>query len=141
MVLTVNNETLDYSELLDHLELIDDWEERYSYILELGKKLPDFPDMYRTDNFRVKGCVSQVWLYPELKDDNCLTFQGDSDSALVKGLIAIVLIIYNGLNKQDIQAIDFKQKFTELGLAEQLTPQRSNGLFSMIQKIHDYSRT
>ena len=140
MVLEINNNILDYTELADNLLLLDDWEERYSYILELGKKLPPYPETYRNDNFKVKGCVSQVWLYPDSDDKNQLFFSGDSDSQLVRGLVAIILIIYNGLSKSDIQKINFKEKFESLGLSEQLTPQRSNGVFSMIQKIQDYTR-
>jgi cysteine desulfuration protein SufE len=140
MVLEINDNLLHYNELLENLSLLDDWEERYSYILELGKKLPSFPENYRNDSFKVKGCVSQVWLYPDIQDNKNLYFFGDSDSQLVCGLIAIILIIYNGLSKTEIQNINFKEKFNALGLSEQLTPQRSNGVFAMIQKIHDYTK-
>ncbi|MFT6072804.1 MAG: cysteine desulfuration protein SufE [Alphaproteobacteria bacterium] len=139
MVLAINDTKLDYNELLENLSFLDDWEERYGYILELGKKIPPFPDTYKTDIFQVKGCVSQVWLYPEMRDDK-LFFKGGSDSQLVQGLVAIILIIYSGLSKIEIQNIDFQAKFTALGLSEQLTPQRSNGVFSMIQKIQDYAK-
>jgi cysteine desulfuration protein SufE len=140
MVLDVNNSVFDYTQLADNLSMLDDWEDRYSYILELGKKLSPYPESHRNENFRVKGCVSQVWLYPDSEDQDTLFFLGDSDSVLVRGLVAIVLVIYNGLSKADIQNVNFKQKFEALGLAEQLTPQRSNGLFSMIQKINDYAK-
>lgn len=140
MVLEINDSILNYAELADNLSMLDDWEERYSYILELGKKLPPYPEQHRNENFRVKGCVSQVWLYPDSDDKNQLFFFGDSDSQLVRGLVAIILIIYNGLSKADIHTINFKEKFDALGLSEQLTPQRSNGVFSMIQKINDYAR-
>lgn len=140
MVLDINNTIFDYTQLADNLSMLDDWEDRYSYILELGKKLMPYPEAHRNEHFRVKGCVSQVWLYPDSKDQNTLFFLGDSDSVLVRGLVAIVLVIYNGLSKTDIQNVNFKEKFEALGLAEQLTPQRSNGLFSMIQKINDYAK-
>jgi len=135
-------ETLTYNTLLDNLSFIDDWEERYTYILELGRKLPPYPDAYQTENFLVKGCVSQVWLYPMINETNkTLSFIGTSDSQLVHGLIAIILCIYNDLSKADIQAINFQEKFDALGLAEHLTPQRSNGVFSMIKKIQEYAHT
>lgn len=140
MVLDINNVIFDYSYLLENLSSLDDWEERYTYILELGKKLPNYPDIYRNENFRVKGCVSQVWLYPDMDSNQKISFKGDSDSQLVKGLIAIVLVIYNCLTKSEIQAVNFKEKFDALGLSEQLTPQRSNGVFSMIQKIQEYAQ-
>jgi cysteine desulfuration protein SufE len=139
MVLNINGHLLDYAELSENLALLDDWEERYSYILELGKKLPLYPEIYRNENFLVKGCVSQVWLYPDSDDKDKLYFLGDSDSQLVRGLVAIILIIYNGLRKSEINQINFKKKFEALGLSEQLTPQRSNGVFSMIQKIENYA--
>lgn len=140
MVLAINDTILNYDVLLENLATLDDWEERYSYILELGKKLPPYPEIHRTETFKVKGCVSQVWLYPVVtQDKDEILFLGDSDSQLVCGLIAIVLTIYNGLSKSEIKKIDFKDKFNALGLSEQLTPQRSNGLFSMIQKIQEYT--
>ncbi len=130
---------LDYTNLQENLSFLDDWEERYSYILELGKKLPDAPDNLHNPHNIVKGCVSQVWLLPKYQGEQ-LFFYADSDSHLVKGLIAIILIIYNGLTKSEIVAIDFKVYFQALGLAEHLTPQRSNGVFAMIQKIQEYAQ-
>jgi cysteine desulfuration protein SufE len=138
MLLRTDNDIIDYDILLENLSFIDDWEEKYSYILELGKKLLPFPEKYKNDTFKVKGCVSQVWLYPDIQN-NQFYFLGDSDSLLVKGLIAVILIIYNHLSKSEILQINFTEKFKALGLSEHLTPQRSNGVFSMIAKIQEYA--
>lgn len=129
---------LTYNELKDNLSFLDDWEERYSYILELGKKLiPMSQDLYCDEN-KVRGCLSQVWLYP-MQNDDTLVFVGDSDSMLVKGLIAVIFTIYNYQNKKDVQTIDFSEKFSALGLSEHITPQRSNGVLAMVNKIREYA--
>lgn len=129
-------------QIIDDFAFLDDWEDRYRYVIELGRKLPDFPDALRQDANKVTGCVSQVWLVttPETANGSAgvLRFSGDSDAMIVRGLIAILLEIYSGRSPQEILAIDAAAIFERLGLRDHLTPQRSNGLNSMVGRIrHD----
>ena len=124
--------TLD--QLLDDFALFDDWEDRYKYIIELGQSLPPLSDEEHSDPHKVPGCVSQVWLITE-EQNGRLLFRGDSDAHLVKGLIAILFVIYNNKTADDILAIDAAAAFQALGLKDHLTPQRSNGFASMVQRI------
>jgi cysteine desulfuration protein SufE len=125
--------------------LLDDWEDRYRYIIELGRALKPMPDDLKTDATKVRGCVSQVWLASEAstaEDGNgpVLHFQGDSDAHIVRGLIAILLALYEGKPAKDILAIDPGTVFDSLGLKEHLTPQRSNGLASMVERVRADAR-
>jgi cysteine desulfuration protein SufE len=119
-------------------ELLDDWEDRYRYVIELGRSLPPFPDAARTETNKVRGCASQVWLltHREIADGTVrLTFEGDSDAHIVKGLVAILLATYSGKTPAEIRNIDAEAVLGDLGLIEHLTPQRSNGFRSMVQRI------
>lgn len=126
-------------EILENFSLLDDWDDRYRYIIELGRTLPAFPESARTDTNKVQGCASQVWLETEVKPDGGagpkLTFVGDSDAHIVRGLIAILFALYSGQHARDILAIDAPATLNKLGLREHLTPQRSNGLRSMVERI------
>jgi cysteine desulfuration protein SufE len=125
-------------DIRDDFALLDDWEDRFRYVIELGKALPAFPEGERTDANKVRGCASQVWLATRVaRGDGAprLTFEGDSDAHLVRGLIAILFAIYNGNTAADILSTDAHGIFRELGLAEHLTPQRSNGFASMVDRI------
>jgi cysteine desulfuration protein SufE len=124
--------TLD--QLIDDFALFDDWEDRYKYIIELGQSLAPLSAEEHGDGYKVPGCVSQVWLVTEQRGDQ-LMFRGDSDAHLVKGLIAILLILFNNKSAEDILALDAAAAFQRLGLKEHLTPQRSNGFASMVQRI------
>jgi cysteine desulfuration protein SufE len=120
--------------------LLDDWEDRYRYVIELGRALPPLPDALRTDANKVRGCASQVWLAtsagrPSPAAAPALAFQGDSDAHIVRGLIAILFAIYADKAAEEILRIDARAAFAELGLKEHLTPQRSNGFFSMVERI------
>ncbi|MBO0766263.1 MAG: SufE family protein [Hyphomicrobiaceae bacterium] len=119
--------------------LLDEWEDRYRYLIELGRGLPPFPDALRTDANKVRGCVSQVWLASAVKRNGAaapvLEFQGDSDAHIVRGLVAVLFALVQGRTPQDILAADARAVFAELGLSEHLTPQRSNGFFSMVERI------
>ncbi len=126
------NTTID--EIRDDFALLDDWEDRYRYLIELGKRLPDMPESLKTEQTKVRGCASQVWLASKLADGN-LSFQGDSDAHIVRGLIAILFAIYNKRAPNDILQTDAHAVFTQLGLAEHLTQQRSNGFASMVERI------
>jgi len=119
---------------------LDDWEDRYRYVIELGKALPPLDDALRCDANKVAGCVSQVWLATHIDkslidDVPMLSFSGDSDAMIVRGLVAILIALYNNKTTQEIAAIDAPAILNELGLSEHLTPQRSNGLASMVARI------
>ncbi|MBJ7409200.1 MAG: SufE family protein [Phenylobacterium sp.] len=123
------------AELKDEFELLGDWEERYRYVIELGKDLASLSDSERTEANKVRGCASQVWLVTEPQADGTLGFRGDSDAHIVRGLIAIVLRLYSGQPPADILAFDAKAAFEQLGLSGALSSQRSNGLASMVARI------
>ncbi len=118
----------------DDFALLDDWEDRYRYVIELGRELPPFPEDARTDANKVRGCVSQVWIEDGLAD-GALRIRGDSDSHLVKGLVALALALYDGKKPAEALAIDAHGVFREFGLEQHLTPQRSNGVRAMIDRI------
>ena len=123
-------------------ELLDDWEDKYRYVIELGRALPPLPEAARTDANKVRGCASQVWLLTRIDPaTQVLTFQGDSDAHIVKGLIAILFEMLSGQTAAMILASDPMAEFAKLGLAEHLTPQRSNGLASMVARIKAEART
>lgn len=121
--------------LIECFQIFDDWEQRYEYLIELGKTLPSFPESARNDAHRVRGCVSNVWIVTDIDADKNLTFLGDSDAFIVKGLIAMVIILCNHQSPHTILALDIPAIFNQVGLAQHLTPSRSNGLFSMINYI------
>lgn len=123
------------SELADEFDLLGDWEERYRYVIELGKDLAPLADAERNDATRVRGCASQVWLVTEPQADGALRFRGDSDAHIVRGLIAILLRLYSGRAPAEILAFDAKAAFETLGLSGALSSQRSNGLASMVARI------
>jgi cysteine desulfuration protein SufE len=121
----------------DDFSFLDEWEDRYRYVIELGEALPPFPESERTAANKVPGCVSQVWLTADVGDgaDPTVTFQGDSDAHIVRGLVAIMLALFSGRKASEILAIDAEETLRALGLDEHLTPQRANGLRSMIKRI------
>ena len=123
---------MDIEELIDNFEFLDSWEDKYSYIIEMGKHLEPLDERYRTEEWKVRGCQSQVWLEPQIIDGK-LHFKGDSDAIIVKGLIAIVLIIYSDKSSQTIKEIEVEKIFAKLGLQEHLSPSRRNGLFSLVE--------
>lgn len=129
------------AELRDEFELLGDWEERYRYVIELGKDLAPLSDEERTDPYKVRGCASQVWLVTEPRADGTLAFRGDSDAHIVRGLIAIVLRLYSGRTPAQILAFDAKAAFEQLGIAGALSTQRSNGLASMVARIRRDAET
>lgn len=120
-------------------EFLDDWEERYRYIIDLGAGLDPYPEQLRDDAHKVRGCVSQVWLAVERDEgaDPILRFSGDSDAHIVRGLVAIVLALFSGHKASEIVATDAEGLFKQFGLDEHLTPQRSNGLRAMVKRIRD----
>ena len=125
--------------ILEDFAVIDDWDERYRYIIELGRKMPPFPESARTDAVKVRGCASQVWLISK-RENNRLLFEGDSDAHIVRGLIAILLALYNDKTPDEILAIDAKATLHQLGLDTHLSQQRSNGLVAMVERIRADAR-
>ena len=128
--------TLD--DIRSDFALLDDWEDRYRYVIELGRKLPPFPDSLRTDANKVRGCASQVWLDTQRVTSNgkpTLSMQGTSDAMIVQGLIAVLFALYDGRTLAQILDTDAQAVFAQLGLKDHLTPQRSNGLASMVERI------
>lgn len=129
---------MDINELIENFELLDDWEDKYRYIIDLGAGLPPLEDRFRTEEWKVRGCQSQVWLVPEKKDGR-LFFKGDSDAAIVKGIISVVLTIFSGKTPEEILQVDVVSLFGRLGLEEHLSPSRRNGLGAMTEKIRYYA--
>jgi cysteine desulfuration protein SufE len=121
--------------LADEFDLLGDWEERYRYVIELGKELALLTDAERSEVNKVRGCASQVWLVTEPQSDGRLRFRGDSDAHIVRGLIAILLRLFSGRPPEEILAFDARAGFDRLGLAGALSAQRSNGLASMVGRI------
>jgi len=132
-------------EILENFSLLDDWDERYRYLIELGRGLTPLPPGVRTDANKVQGCASQVWLASDVRPNGAagpvLDFLGDSDAHIVRGLIAILFALYAGKPAREILSTDAVAVFERLGLREHLTPQRSNGFRSMVERIRVDART
>ena len=130
---------MSINKIIENFELLEEWDDRYRYLIELGRALPPLPDAARNDANKVQGCASQVWLATTIKPDGpdgpVLSFVGDSDAHIVKGLIAILLATYSGRHAREILTTDAVELFNRLGLREHLTPQRSNGFRSMVERI------
>ena len=129
----------DLQTILDDFSFLDDWEDRYRYVIELGKALPDLPDSDKNAENKVQGCASQVWLVSEAGEgaDPIMYFKGDSDAHIVRGLVAIVLAVYSGKQASEIAKLDAISVFSEIGLVEHLSAQRANGLRSMVNRIRE----
>ena len=123
-------------DIVDTLGFFDSWEDRYKYIIDLGKELSPMPERFRTDEYLVRGCQSQVWLVHELRDEH-LFFQADSDAFIVKGLLGVVLAAYNGKTPVQVLAVDVAGYFESLNLLQHLSSTRGNGLKAMVKRIQD----
>ena len=136
--------TASIDDIIDNFSLLDEWDDRYRYVIELGRELAPLSDQDRTDRNKVQGCASQVWLATTVKPDGAggpvLDFVGDSDAHIVRGLIAILFAFYSGKSARDILSGDAVALFERLGLREHLTPQRSNGFRSMVERIKSDAR-
>lgn len=127
-----------FEEIADTFEFLEDWEERYRYVIELGKAMPPLEDALRVPATKVEGCASQVWLVPEIAGDGSgavFRFRGDSDAMIVRGLIAVLTALYNGLTVDAVRQVDAQAELGRLGLNDHLSSQRSNGLRAMVQRI------
>jgi cysteine desulfuration protein SufE len=134
----------DIEEIIDNFAALDDWDDRYRYLIELGRELPPLSQAAHNDVNKVQGCASQVWLDTTVRANGAsgpiLTFEGDSDAHIVRGLIAILFAIYSGKTARNILATDAVKLFESMGLREHLTPQRSNGFRSMVERIRADAR-
>jgi cysteine desulfuration protein SufE len=132
-------------EIIENFSTLDDWDDRYRYVIELGRALTPLPETERTEANKVQGCASQVWLATKTRPDGVggpvLSFVADSDAHIVRGLIAILFALYSGKPARDILSTDALALFDRMGLRENLTPQRSNGLRSMIERIRSDARS
>jgi cysteine desulfuration protein SufE len=126
-------------QIIDDFAFLDEWEDRYRYVIELGKALPELSEEKRVSENKVQGCASQVWLvsHSDGAADPVLTFEGDSDAHIVRGLVAIVLTVYSGKHASEIAATDAIEIFDRIGLVEHLSSQRANGLRSMVRRIRE----
>jgi cysteine desulfuration protein SufE len=125
-------------EIIENFGVLDEWEDRYRYLIELGRTLEPLSEEEHAPAYKVRGCASQVWLITQIEGsgpDAALTFRGDSDAHIVRGLIAVLFSIYSGRKAAEILDINEKAVFAELGLDSHLTPQRSNGLASMVARV------
>jgi cysteine desulfuration protein SufE len=129
----------DIGEIIDNFTVLDDWDDRYRYLIELGRELPSLSEAAHSDTNKVQGCASQVWLDTTVRPNGAggpvLIFAGDSDAHIVRGLIAILFAIYSGKSAREILSVDAVKLFEGMGLREHLTPQRSNGFRSMVERI------
>jgi cysteine desulfuration protein SufE len=130
-------------ELVENFELLGDWDQRYQYISELGARLPPLPDAERSDQTRVHGCMSRVWISgaPRAGSPQLLDFHGDSDTPIVKGLVAMLLLIYSGLRPQQVLDLDVDALIERLNLAENLSSNRHLGMYAMVERIRDIARS
>jgi cysteine desulfuration protein SufE len=132
-------------EIIDNFSLLEEWDDRYRYVIELGRTLTPLDERERQDANKVQGCASQVWLSTTIKPNGAggpvLSFKGDSDAHIVRGLIAILFAIYSGKHARDILSTDAIELFNRMGLREHLTPQRSNGFRSMVERIKSDARS
>jgi cysteine desulfuration protein SufE len=128
-----------FTDIADNLSYLDDWEDRYKYIIELGQALPPLSDEEKNAANKVNGCVSQVWLVTE-RDRDVLSYRGESDAMIVRGLAAILIALYSGRPAEEIAETDAIGLFDELGLREHLSTQRSNGLVAMVNRIRSEAR-
>ena len=124
----------DFEDLVETFELLEDWEDRYRHVIDLGKALPDMPEALKVPATKVDGCASQVWLHITI-DNGVLTFIGESDAIIVRGLIAVLMTLYSGLQVSEIGRIDVLAELGRLGLNEHLSSQRSNGLRAMVTRV------
>ena len=123
-----------FEDLTETFDFLDDWEERYRHVIELGKAMPPLDDSFKVPTLKVQGCASQVWLRPVIDGDH-FDFQGDSDAMIVRGLIAILHKLYSGLTLTQVRAVDAPAELARLGLHDHLSSQRSNGLRAMVERI------
>lgn len=130
---------MSVEELIETFSFVSDWEERYQILIDLGGELPEMPEDQKNDQSLVKGCTSRVWIVPKVDEKGRFDFMGDSDAHIVKGLVAVLMIIYKGVPVTELKNIDAEGVFKQLGLEEHLTPNRRNGFYAMVERIKTYA--
>jgi cysteine desulfuration protein SufE len=125
---------MNLDELREHFDLLDGWEDRYRYLIDLGKKLAPMPDALKNDRTKVDGCLSQVWMQGDLAEGR-MRYLADSDAIIVRGLIAVLMVAYDGKTPADIAATDARGLFDDLGFGAHVSMNRRNGFFSMVSRI------
>ena len=129
-----------FEDIADTFDFLDDWEDRYRHVIDLGKAMSPLEEALRAPATKVEGCASQVWLVPEVDGsgpDTVIRFRGDSDAMIVRGLIAILIALYSGLTAKEVLGVDAQAELGRLGLNDHLSSQRSNGLRAMVQRVRD----
>jgi len=130
--------TAAFEAITEDFEFLEDWEDRYRHVIEMGKAMDPLEDAFRVPATKVDGCASQVWIVPQVQD-GVFSFRGDSDAMIVRGLVAVLAVLYNGLTVAEVQAVDAHAEMARLGLNEHLSAQRSNGVRAMIARIQGYT--
>lgn len=128
-------DTLTTDALIENFQIFEEWEERYAYLLDLGKRLPPMDEALKTPESKVNGCVSQVWLVSEKAADDTVHLTMDSDAHIVRGLAAILYVVFNGKTAAAVKAVDIDGIFGQIGLLDHLTPNRRNGFMAMVERI------
>jgi len=129
-------------QLIDDFELLGDWDARYQYLVELGERLPPMPEALKTEDNRVKACMSKVWIsaYPDPEDPERIRFHGDCDTAIIKGVLALILQVASGRTIDEIEQFDFDRLFRRLALAEHLSPNRHVGIYAIVDVLRQQAR-
>ncbi len=133
----------EFEEIVDAFDYLDEWQDRYRHVIEMGKAMPPLDEALKVPATKVEGCASQVWLVPNVEGAGAtaiFTFEGESDAVIVRGLIAVLKALFSGLSVREILDTDARAELNRLGLEEHLTSQRSNGLRSMVQRIQELAR-
>ncbi len=125
-------------EVVENFSLFDDWEDRYRYLIDIGRELPQMDEALKTDASLVRGCTSRVWLVPDILD-GVLTFQADSDAHIVRGLVALLMASYNGRTLEEVRDIDINAMFKEIGMDQHLSANRRSGFYSMVERLRAIS--
>jgi len=131
---------MDVDALIEDFQLFDNWEDRYAYLIDMGRTLPQFPEHERVANNKVDGCLSQVWFVQNNPGDGRVSFDADSDSAIVRGLIGVIRVMFHGHTLEDARQVDVARVFAEIGLDEHLSVNRRNGFYAMIERVRSYIR-
>jgi len=129
------SEPMTFDDLRENFEFLESWEDRYRYLIDLGKELPPMDDALKNDQTRVDGCLSQVWMLGRLQPDQTMTYLADSDAAIVRGLIAVLLVVYGQKTASAVAATDIDTLFDDLGLGQHISLNRRNGFYAMVQRI------
>lgn len=129
-----------FEDIAETFDFLDDWEDRYRHLIDMGKAMPELDDAFRVPATKVNGCASQVWLVPH-KDGGVFRFEGDSDAMIVRGLIAVLAALYNGLAVDEVARVDARAELGRLGLNDHLSAQRSNGVRAMVERIGQSAAT